>query len=416
MKLQPLRGTKDLLGTESSTFRQIDDVAWQTAKLFGYQEISTPIIESTDVFKRSLGETTDIINKEMYTFDDRGGDSITLRPEGTAGVARAFISNGLYRQTPVKFYYNGPMFRYERPQKGRQRQFHQLGAEVLGVESSLADIEVISFASLFLEKLNLSPFIQLEINTLGDQESRNLYREALVKYFTTYKGELSEDSQKRLISNPLRILDSKDEQDQKLSAEAPRFSDYLNETSKTFFSEVLSHLEALDISYSLNEKLVRGLDYYCHTVFEFTTTELGSQNAVLSGGRYDSLIQNMGGKSTPGIGWAAGIERLSMLMSEKNIPSTPSASLIAAIAMGPKAQEEILKSAQELRKAGHAVEILFSGNNIGKAMKKADKLNARSALIIGDEELSQGTAVHKDFKTGEQRTADLNEILKSIVS
>lgn len=408
MKLQPPRGTKDLIGPAAAAFRFIDQKAWEIAQRFGYQEISTPIIESTDVFKRSLGETTDIITKEMYTFDDRGGDSITLRPEGTAGVARAFISNGMDRQLPLRFYYNGPMFRYERPQKGRQRQFHQLGAEVLGLDTAEADVEAISFGYMFLNALGLAEKIQLEINTLGDQESRQAYRQALVAHFEKHRERLSADSQNRLQTNPLRILDSKDEQDRPFIDTAPAFDDYLNEKSKHFFTKVQNGLQITGIPFVRNVKLVRGLDYYCHTVFEFTTNELGSQNAVLSGGRYDGLIQAMGGRPTPGIGWAAGIERLSMLVGEEAVAKTPPP--VALLPLGEEAQLKALRIAYELRSAGLNVETFYSGSNLGKLMKKADGIGASAAVILGEDELKSREVTVKNMKTGEQRKIGIAEL------
>ena len=401
MKLQPLRGTKDLIGPTASAFRWIDEQAWHVARHFGFQEISTPIIESTDLFKRSLGETTDIITKEMYSFDDRGGDSITLRPAGTAGVARAYISGGMDRQLPLRFYYNGPMFRYERPQHGRQRQFHQLGAEILGIDSPFADSEVISFGYLFLKEIGILNKVQLEINTLGDAASRKAYRETLVSYFNQNKSSLSEDSLKRLETNPLRILDSKDEQDKKIVAGAPAFADSLNTESHDFFNKVLLSLDNAGIAYVHNQKLVRGLDYYCHTVFEFTTTELGSQNAVLSGGRYDNLIEMLGGRPTPGIGWAAGIERLAMLVDESKI--TKAEKPIVILALNDEAQILAAKLSLQLREKGSRVETLYSGSNIGKLMKKADGLNAKTVVIIGEDELKTGILTAKDMTSGEQK-------------
>jgi len=309
-KYQSVRGTRDLLPELKQTFRLIDETAYKTAKNYGFKEIETPIFEFSDVFHRSLGETSDAVSKETYTFTDRGGDSITLRPEGTAGVVRSFISEGLAQHVPLKLYYYGPMFRYERPQKGRYRQFYQFGVEVLGLESALADVECLDLAWTILKNLKLSERCILEINTLGDIESRNAYRTALVNYLTPFKSQLSADSQVRFEKNPMRILDSKDEGDKKIVAGAPLMENYLNDTSKKFFSDVLAGLDKLKIPYKINSKLVRGLDYYCHTVFEFTTTELGAQSAILSGGRYDGLTEMLGGPKTAGVGWAAGVDEL----------------------------------------------------------------------------------------------------------
>jgi histidyl-tRNA synthetase len=316
-QLQPVRGTHDLLPEDCRLHRHIEEAMIRVAKRFGFAEMATPIFEFTEVFKRTLGETSDVVNKEMYTFDDRGGTSITLRPEGTAAVARAFISNGLAQQVPFKVVYRGPMFRYERPQKGRQRQFHQFGAELIGVEKPQADIEVLAMASQIMAALGLQERVTLELNTLGDAESRANYRAALVAYFSAYKDKLSEDSRTRLENNPMRILDSKDAGDREIVANAPRLKDHLNAYSADFFQQVCAGLDALGIAYTLNDRLVRGLDYYCHTAFEFTTTELGAQSAVLSGGRYDNLIENMGGAKTAGIGWAAGLERLVLMLDQQ---------------------------------------------------------------------------------------------------
>ncbi len=394
--LQPVRGTHDLLPDDMRRHRAVIERARATADVFGFEEMATPIFEFTDVFARTLGDTSDIVTKEMYTFE-RSGDSITLRPEGTAGVARAFISNGLAQQTPFKVFYNGPMFRYERPQKGRQRQFHQVGVELLGVESPLADIEVLALAAQFLESLGLTGRIQLELNTLGDTDSRAAYRDALVAYLSRFEGDLSEDSRARLTRNPLRILDSKDPGDRAIIQDAPLFGDSLNDASRAFFDAVTEGLEALGISYVVNPRLVRGLDYYCHTAFEFTTDALGAQGTVLAGGRYDGLIPSMGGPQTPGIGWAAGVERLSMLVegvAEKRRP-------IALIPMGEAAEKALLPIADQLRRAGHAVDMAYSGN-MKKRMKRANAVNARAAVILGDDELAANAATVRDLDSGEQ--------------
>src|SRR5256885_9513629 len=278
--------------------------------------MATPIFEFPEVFPRPIGEHPDIVAKEMYTFIDRGGEEVTLRPENTAGVVRAVISNGLGQSVPLKFFYSGPMFRYERPQKGRFRQFHQIGVELIGVAQPQADIEVIALGQRILRMLGIADRVVLELNTLGDPESRAAYRDALVGYFSARISELSEDSRRRLERNPLRILDSKDPGDQRLAAEAPDFAEYLNDTSREFSARVRDELDMLGIAYRLNPRLVRGLDYYTHTAFEFVTTDLGAQGTVIGGGRYDGLVELMGGPAMPGVGWAAGIERLAMLIAE----------------------------------------------------------------------------------------------------
>lgn len=399
-KIQRPRGTRDLLPEDSLLFRFVETKAHEKALLFGYGEIETPIFEFSEVFHRTLGESSDVVNKETYDFTDRGGEKLTLRPEGTAGVARAFISEGMMQNLPLKFYYSGPMFRYERPQKGRYRQFYQLGAECLGYESPLADVECIAMAWSLLQDIGLSSDCTLEINTLGDTDSRTAYREALVQYFTQHQDQLSDDSKMRLQKNPLRILDSKDEGDKSLNANAPRLEEYLNENSQNFFKAVLSGIEKLDIPYKINSHLVRGLDYYCHTVFEFTTTKLGAQGTVLAGGRYDGLIEMMGGPKTPGVGWAAGIDRLADLVP-KEIAIKPEV-LIAVIGADDAGEAESIKLAYQMRARNLKTENLLSGK-MGKKMQKANKLGAHFALILGSTEVANNTVTLKNFATGEQK-------------
>lgn len=408
-KLQPVRGTHDLLPEDARRHRHVANVSFDIAARYGYGEIETPIFEFTEVFKRTLGDATDVVTKEMYTFEDRGGEEITLRPENTAGVARALISGGLFQNLPLKFFYHGPMFRYERPQKGRLRQFHQTGAELLGVAGPEGDVEIISLGAHILDELGILKNTVLELNTLGDTESRQAYRAALVEYFTGHLNELSEDSRTRLEVNPLRILDSKDEADKKLVAAAPAFDRYLNETSKEFFQKVRTSLDALGIKYEINPRLVRGLDYYCHSAFEFITTELGSQGTVLGGGRYDGLVGTMGGTPTPGVGWAAGVERMAMLVEGVAGAKRP----IALIPLGAEAGEKALKISADLRKTGYTVELGFSGN-LGKRMKRANKLNASAALILGDDELERGAVTLRDLDSGEQIEIPLEQIGDSL--
>lgn len=407
-KIQKVRGTRDLLPEENILFRFVEESAYQKALLYGYGEIETPIFEFSDVFHRTLGETSDVVNKETYDFTDRGGDQLTLRPEGTAGVARAFISEGMMQNLPLKFYYSGPMFRYERPQKGRYRQFYQLGVECLGYESALADVESIALAWDLLQKIGISAECTLEINTLGDSESRAAYREALVTYFTAHQDQLSADSKMRLEKNPLRILDSKDDGDKRLNINAPKLEQYLNETSKTFFRTVLKGIEKLGIPYKVNSHLVRGLDYYCHTVFEFTTSKLGSQGTVLAGGRYDGLIETMGGPKTPGIGWAAGIDRLADL-TPRNL-ATKNEALIAVIGADDIGEEESIKVAHEVRSRGLKAENFLSGK-MGKKMQKANKVGAHYALILGGNEVANKTVTVKNFATGEQSEINREALL-----
>ncbi len=406
-KLQPARGTQDLLPETCRAFRKIDQMAQETSALYGFEEISTPIFEFSDVFHRTLGETSDMVSKETYTFSDRGGDSLTLRPEGTAGIARAFISNGLAQNLPLKLYYSGPMFRYERPQKGRYRQFHQVGVECLGLETPTADIECLALAFDFLGKIGLTNKTRLDINSLGDSESRKKHRDLLVTYLQDFAQQLSPDSQIRLQKNPLRILDSKDANDQKILQQAPLLKDCLNDFSKEFFQQVLAGLQALKIPYQVNDSLVRGIDYYTHTVFEFVTTELGAQGTVLAGGRYDGLIEQMGGPRTPGVGWAAGIERLALLLD----PALTQSNLktVAVICADDRAELKCLEISHSLRSKGLKVEMPSSGN-IGKKMKRANKMGAQFAVILGEQEFNTQSVALKNLTTGEQKTISETEL------
>ena len=408
---QPVRGTHDLLPDDFRGHAHVVNTARTIAARFGYGETATPIFEFTDVFARTMGETSDVVSKEMYSFESRSGESLTLRPEYTAGICRSFISNGLQQSVPVKVFANGPMFRYERPQKGRQRQFHQIDLECIGADTAKADIEVISVAAMILKTLGVMEDCRLQINTLGDVESRQAYRAALVDYFSDHKDKLSEDSLNRLTRNPLRILDSKDKGDQVLVENAPVFSDYLNEYSTEFFAEVLEGLETLGIGYDLNRRLVRGLDYYTHTAFEFVTTALGAQGALIAGGRYDGLIETLGGKPTPGIGWAGGIERLAMLAS--NIP--PATRPIAVIPVGDVAEKEAAKLAHMLRAQGYEIEMAFKGN-VGKRMKRANKLNARAALLLGEDEIARKACTFRDLDEGSQTEIPLEAVEAKLAS
>tara|TARA_A100001037_G_scaffold279086_1_gene280594 strand:+ start:2538 stop:3782 length:1245 start_codon:yes stop_codon:yes gene_type:complete len=397
-RLQPVRGTHDILPEDGRRHRHVVETARELSERYGFAEISTPIFEFTDVFQRTLGETSDVVTKEMYTFQDRGGDEITLRPEYTAGIARAVISGGLSQQLPLRFFAHGPMFRYERPQKGRLRQFHQIDAEIIGVAGPQADIEVICLGAEILDNLGVLDRTELQINSLGDAESRHAYRDALVAYFGAHRDALSTESQQRLERNPLRILDSKDEGDRALVAEAPRMEDYLNEDSASFFSEVVAGLNALGVSYSQNPHLVRGLDYYSHTAFEFVTGELGAQGAVIAGGRYDGLIETMGGTPTPAVGWAGGIERLAMLAT--GAPEAPRP--IALIPVGDTAQDAAMLLAYELRRAGFVVDFGYRGN-VTRRMKRADRIGARAALLLGEDEIERGVITLRDLDSGEQQ-------------
>ena len=403
--LNPVRGTQDILPEEGRLYRRVEETAFEVAERYGFGEITTPIFEFTEVFSRTLGDTSDIVTKEMYTFEDKGGDQITLRPEGTAGVARAFISNGLQQNLPLKLFYRGPMFRYERPQKGRRRQFRQVGVEILGVATPQADIETISIAQTFLEELGLKDYIKLELNSLGDTDSRSAYCDELVKYLSDHQDKLSKDSLERLDRNPMRILDSKDEGDQAVVVNAPRLQDNLNEASQSFFEDLCEGLTKLGIVFEHNTNLVRGLDYYCHTAFEFKTSDLGAQGTVLAGGRYDGLVGQMGGPETPGIGWAAGVERLSLLLDDGAEAKRP----IAVIPVGDKAESEAMVVTEMLRKKGYRVDLGYSGN-LKKRMKRANRLNAVAAVLLGEDELTRNVGTLRNMDSGEQKEVSLETL------
>ena len=396
-ELQPVRGTRDLIGEDFRRFAHVIDTARAISSRYGFEEWATPIFEDTRVFSRTLGETSDVVTKEMYSFNDRGGDSITLRPEGTAGVCRALVSNGLTQSLPQKVFYAGPMFRYERPQKGRYRQFHQIGCELIGPAEPLADAEAIACGWDILCALGIQAETVLELNTLGDAESRDAYRAALVAHFTAHRDSLSDDSRMRLEKNPMRILDSKDEGDKKLVANAPTIEPYLTDHAAGFFRDVQKYLTAFGVPFVINPRIVRGLDYYSHTAFEFVTTALGSQGTVLAGGRYDGLVAEMGGPSTPAIGWAAGVERLSMLVEEL----LPAPRSVVVIPVGDEAEADCLWVLQELRKSGLRAEIGYSGN-LKRRMIRANKINARAAVIIGLDEATARIAKVRDLASGEQ--------------
>ena len=410
-RLQPVRGTHDILPEDSRKQRHVVETARTLAERYGFAEISTPIFEFTEVFQRTLGETSDVVTKEMYTFKDRGGDEITLRPEYTAGIARAVVSGGLGGQLPLRFFAHGPMFRYERPQRGRLRQFHQIDAEIIGAAEPQADIEVISLGADILEALGVLRSTELEINSLGDAESRLAYREALMTYFSAHRDGLSAESQERLKRNPMRILDSKDEGDQVLVAKAPRMEDFLNKESSALFDAVLSGLDALGVRYRKNPHLVRGLDYYSHTAFEFVTRELGAQGAVIAGGRYDGLMETMGGPPTPAVGWAGGIERLAMLAVGAHDAPRP----IALVPVGDDVQDAAMQLARDLRHSGFVVDLGYRGN-VTRRMRRADRIGARVALFLGENELERGVITLRDLDSGRQQELARNALETALKS
>lgn len=407
--IQALRGTRDILPDEIVYWQWVETTARDILTRSAYREIRTPIFEQTSLFERGIGEATDVVGKEMYTFADRGDRSITLRPEGTAGVVRSLIEHGLYTQGGVqRLWYTGPMFRYERPQAGRQRQFHQIGVEVLGSAAPRADAEVIAIASEILQSLGLKN-LRLDINSVGNLEDRQNYRQALVDYFTPYKAQLDPDSQDRLSRNPLRILDSKDERTQEIAKNAPSILDYLGSYSKHHFEQVQQLLTALGISYQINPRLVRGLDYYTHTAFEIQSDDLGAQATVCGGGRYDGLVAQLGGPDMPAVGWAIGLERLIILLQLQAAP-VPALDFYI-VSKGDRAESQALLLAQKLRHAGFSVELDLSGSGFKKQFTRADKSGAVACLILGDEEAENQAVKLKWMPTKEQQAIPQADLL-----
>lgn len=411
--IQALRGTRDILPEEVRYWQLFEAIARQILDRAAYQEIRPPIFERTELFARGIGEATDIVGKEMYTFNDRATPprSVTLRPEGTAGVVRAYIQNNLYASGGVqRLWYTGPMFRYENPQAGRQRQFHQLGVEVIGSADPRADAEVIAIATDILRTLGLKN-LHLDLNSVGSPEDRHQYREALVNYLMPYKDELDKDSQERLTRNPMRILDSKDERTKQITQDAPSILDYLSPESKQRFEQVQQLLSELGISYQLNSRLVRGLDYYTHTAFEIISDDLGAQATVCGGGRYDGLVQELGGNSTPAVGWAIGLERLIILLQQ--IQESPRQTLdFYVVSRGELAEARALILAQKLRQAGFSVEIDLSGSAFKKQFARADRSGAVACLILGDEEAQTQTVQLKWMASKEQQMIAIADLLE----
>nr|YP_009393814.1 Histidine-tRNA ligase [Caloglossa beccarii]ARW62376.1 Histidine-tRNA ligase [Caloglossa beccarii] len=402
--MQTLRGTKDILPEEIYHWQDIYYTVNKLLNIYNYHEIKTPILENTDLFLRSIGTETDIINKEMYTFEDQGQRSITLRPEGTASIARAYISNKMYEKSKInRLWYFGPMFRYERPQKGRQRQFNQLGIECLGTSSPIADIEVIKIANKVLETFGLKSYV-IEINSIGNLEERTQYKDKLLNYLNQYKQDLDPDSQKRLISNPLRILDSKNLKTQNILINAPKIISCLNSESLKHFNTICEHLTYLNISYKINHRLVRGLDYYNYTAFEVKTNELGNQNTICGGGRYDKLIEQLGGPITPSVGWAIGIERLLLLATNNKIKKLS----IYIIIQGTEKRQQIWDIIQIIEECKITFSLNITGNNLAKQLKQAHHSPAQICFIIGEEEIKNNYITIKWLKNSEQQKVKLS--------
>lgn len=413
-KVQAIRGMNDILPAETPIWQYLETIVADIVSRYGYQQIRFPLVESTDLFRRGVGETTDIVEKEMYTFNDRNGESLTLRPEGTASCVRAANQAGLLYNQIQRLWYMGPMFRYEKPQKGRYRQFHQIGVETFGIATPDIDAELLILTARLWESLGLLPHVTLQLNTLGAANAREEYKSALVEYLEKRKGELDEDSQRRLLTNPLRILDSKDEKTQAILDQAPVLSDYIDTESKQEFERLQELLTANNIAFEINTRLVRGLDYYGKTVFEWVTTHLGAQATVCAGGRYDGLVEQLGGKSTPAIGFAMGVERLALLLESLDlIPEKVRSQVdVYVVSLGTEAEVAAFKIAENLRSVGESWVVLnhCGGGNFKKQMKKADLSNARFTLIIGGDELEAGTCQIKEMQSGVQETCTLDEV------
>ncbi|HEX5182440.1 MAG TPA: histidine--tRNA ligase [Allosphingosinicella sp.] len=406
---QKIRGTQDIWGEAADRFQIVVAAFDRVRRLYGFRRVEMPVFEATMVFARSIGETTDIVSKEMYSFEDRGGESLTLRPEFTAGICRAYLSEGWQQHAPVKIATHGPAFRYERPQKGRYRQFHQLDAEIIGAGEPAADVEIIALGDQLLAELGISKRVTLKLNTLGDPATREAWRAALVTHFRAHRDSLSEESRERLEKNPLRILDSKEHQDWPIVDAAPAVDDHLTPEAADYFAKVTAGLDAAGVRWTRDPRLVRGLDYYRHTAFEFVTEDLGAQSAVIAGGRYDGLIESLGGPPTPAVGWAAGIERLSMLIAEPQATRID----VALVPLGRAAEEAAIGIAANLRRVGIACEMAYRGN-MKRRMQKADASGARYAIILGEDELARGQAAVKDLASGEQRAVAMDSLAEAV--
>ena len=410
---QAIRGTQDIFGADAEAFAHVVETFERVRKLYRFRRIEMPVFERTEVFSRSIGETTDVVSKEMYSFEDRGGESLTLRPEFTAGIARAYLTNGWQQHAPLKVATHGPLFRYERPQKGRYRQFHQLDAEIIGAAEPQADVELLVLADQLLKELGIADGVTLMLNTLGDAVSREAWRATLVEYFEAHRADLSEDSQKRLLANPLRILDSKDSRDQAYVADAPKIDDFLSGEAQDFFGAVTSGLDAAGVAWTRAPALVRGLDYYRHTAFEFVTDRLGAQGTVLGGGRYDGLMESLGGPPTPAVGWAAGIERLAMLVGE----ATDDPIQIAIVIESEELETTAISLASFLRRAGKSVSVFGTGS-VRKRFEKALKLGPESIVVVSDDDLMLGRFARLTFKdiARNESTAQSADAVMSVVN
>lgn len=412
MKLiKAVRGTKDIIGEEAKKYVYISNVAQKMFENYGYNFVKTPIFEETELFKRGIGEATDVVEKEMYTFKDRGDRSITLRPENTASLVRCYLENAIYNKEDIsRFYYNGSMFRYERPQAGRQREFNQIGLEVFGEKSPKVDAEVIAIGYKFLEKLGISD-LEVKINSVGSKESRTIYREKLIEHFSKHLDDMCDDCKDRINRNPLRLLDCKVDKDKDFYKSAPNIIDFLFEDERKHYEDVKKYLDVFGIKYTEDPTLVRGLDYYSSTVFEIVTNKLGSQGTVLGGGRYDNLLKELGDKDIPAVGFATGVERIMMLLGENYPKNNPD---VYIAWLGENTSETALKIAESLRDNDIKVYIDYSEKGMKSHMKKADKLSVRYCIILGEDELNKGIVLLKDFSTREQKEVKIEEIVNQI--
>lgn len=417
--IQAIRGMNDYLPEETALWQRIEGILKQVLSGYGYSEIRLPIVEQTPLFKRAIGEVTDVVEKEMYTFDDRNGDSLTLRPEGTAGCVRAGIEHGLLYNQEQRLWYIGPMFRHERPQKGRYRQFHQLGAEVFGLNGPDVDAELILLTARWWRALGISEHVSLELNSIGSLEARANYRDALVAYLEQFKDKLDEDCKRRMYSNPLRVLDSKNPEVQALLNDAPRLSEYLDEESREHFAGLCQLLDDAGIAYTVNERLVRGLDYYNRTVFEWVTNSLGAQGTVCAGGRYDGLVAQLGGHATPAVGFAMGLERLVLLVQAVNPDFQPQRAVdVYLISSGEGTQSAAMRLAEKIRDAYPQVKLMtnYGGGNFKKQFARADKWGARIALVLGENEMNAGQINVKNLQSGDQQTIAQDDVAAILAS
>ncbi|EJL94030.1 histidine--tRNA ligase [Pantoea sp. GM01] len=405
--IQAIRGMNDYLPADTAIWQRIEGTLKQVLASYGFSEIRLPIVEHTPLFSRAIGEVTDVVEKEMYTFEDRNGESLTLRPEGTAGCVRAGIEHGLLYNQEQRLWYVGPMFRYERPQKGRYRQFHQIGAEVFGLQGPDIDAELIMMTARWWKALGIADHVELELNSIGSLEARADYRNALVAFLEQHKEALDEDCKRRMYTNPLRVLDSKNPEIQTLLNDAPTLGEFLDEDSRAHFSGLCALLDDAGIKYRVNQRLVRGLDYYNRTVFEWVTSSLGSQGTVCAGGRYDGLVEQLGGRATPAVGFAMGLERLVLLVQAVNPEFEPTRIVdVYVIASGQGVQSAAMQLAEKLRDTDPALKLMtnFGGGNFKKQFARADKWGARIALVLGEDEVNAGQVVVKDLRTGDQQT------------